>query len=38
MTNDLAARLEAATCGSRELSNEVLEALGWTSEPGRAER
>lgn len=30
MTADLAARLEAATDGSRELSNEVLRCLGWS--------
>lgn len=29
MTTDLIARLGAATVGSRELSNEVLIALGW---------
>lgn len=34
MGADLAARLEAATEGSRELSDEVLVACGWTVDPG----
>lgn len=32
MTANLASRLEAATEGSRELSNEVLLACGWQSD------
>jgi hypothetical protein len=39
MTADLAARLEAATEGSRELSNEVLRVCGWElTMPATSER
>ena len=33
MNSDLITRLESAPCGTRELSDEVLRALGWKLRP-----